>query len=106
MATTSYTYILGAQHDNQLPLDNWADSNGAPCTWNAPGAAYVSGGLPCDGTVYVSSGDSVCYANVKYIIDGVSYKQNIMNVPFQDALRLPLYFQYFVNNQVVQLSAQ
>lgn len=82
MATgTLITYTLGAQHDNQLG----------------------AGGLPCDGTVTVGPADAVCYADVTYDVNGVQYEQTIMNVPFQDATRLPLYITYFINNQASQL---
>lgn len=82
--TNLYSYQLQEQHANTL---------------SAP--------LPCDDTVQVLPSDQVCYALVAYIINGNLYPpQRIMNVPFQDNVRMPLYFQYFVNNQALQLIGQ
>ncbi len=83
MAAVPYTYVLGDPHDNQL------DGNG----------------LPCDGTVSVRNSDPVCYATVTFSYAGNGYEQKIMNVPYQDADRLPLYLDYFVNDQCSQLGA-
>lgn len=77
MTSHLVSYTLGPVHDNQI--------NGS--------------GLPCDGTVTITQDDTVCYANVVYVVNGTQYEQNIMNVPFQDSDRTDLYIQYFVNDQ-------
>lgn len=119
MATTSYTYVLGKPHDNQLPRPTYnqdgvprtnaiLDGDGNIVTPEVPAIPPTinTHSLPCDGTVFVDDTDAVCYADITYVIDGVTYEQNIMNVPYLDATRLPLYLQYFVNNQAIQLGAQ
>lgn len=118
--TVTYTYALGAAHDNQLPATSFEDEDGVPCSHDAAvddqGSAlpagypkYTSGGLPCDGTVYVGDADDVCYATVTYTVGGTgqydgAVTQKIMNVPYLDATRLPLYMAYFVNDQVTQMT--
>lgn len=77
----SFTYTLGDPHDNQL--DDL--------------------GLPCDGTVTITADDAVSYAEITFTINGRSYIQKIMNVPYQDTDRTNLYLQYFVNDQEKQL---
>lgn len=81
MTTPTYTYTLGLWHVNDLGAE----------------------GLPCDGTVSVSQSDAVCFADVKYTINGTDYEQKIMNVPYTDATRTALYLDYFVNDQAAQL---
>lgn len=118
--TATYSYVLGATHDNQLPPDYFQDQNDVQCAWNAttdnvggPLPAgypkYISGGLPCDDTVYVSDSDQVCYATATYTVSGTGQydgpvTQRIMNVPYADPTRLRLYMEYFVNDQVRQLT--
>jgi len=129
---TLVSCTLGTQHPNQLDATIPAvaavaevpavaatpavyDSDGVtivtPATPGSPEIPAIPGspavyGLPCDGTVYVESTDAVCYADVVYTINGTQYEQNIMNVPFQDSARLPLYIVYFINNQAAQLAAE
>lgn len=103
MTSTSYSYQLQEPHGNSLPADSYVDDEGFPCAADAEGAVYRPG-LPCDGTVHVTSTDDVCYALISFIVNGaLQPPQRIMNVPYKDATRLPLYMQYFVNDQARQI---
>ena len=76
-----YSYTLLEPHDNMLPEE----------------------GLACDGTVTILPSDAVCYALISVIVNGkLLAPQKIMNVPFQDAVKLPLYLTYFMNDQAKQ----
>lgn len=78
-----YSYTLLEQHENTLP----------------------EAGLTCDGTVTILPTDAVCYALVSLFINGkLLAPQKIMNVPFQDDTKLPLYLTYFMNDQASQQS--
>jgi len=102
----SFSYTLEEPHDNQLPEAIYNDDaiyDDQSVQIRPPTISHH--GLDCDGTVYVESTDAVCYADVHFNIDGTDYDQRIMNVPYQDAERLPLYIQYFLNDQDRQLSA-